>query len=114
MWAKSASSEGVESSFEGADSGLFDLALGGGWEAVVGDLHGEVASALCGVVPLSEGPDQVARDGGEFAALVLSRSAAVAPGVPVRADCAGTSSCAERLGRGAWADERLAQRWSEI
>ena len=50
-----------------------------------------------GVVPLDEGPSQVARDGEDFAILMLSRNALLGGRVTVHVDCEGTLGCASAL-----------------
>ena len=46
-----------------------------GWSVVLADVNGDVVSAIFGVAPLDEGPGQVARDGEDFAILMISRNA---------------------------------------
>ena len=81
---------------------------------VVLDRDGRTLAALFGVVPLAEAPEQVARDGEDFAILMLSRRAVLGPNVSLFVDCAATVGCL-RHPRGACAPgSARAHWWAEI
>ena len=63
------------------------------WSVHLGDVNGERISSISGVVPLSEAPDQIARDGSDYAILMLSRHALIAGPSTICIDCAGTVGC---------------------
>ena len=85
-----------------------------GWAVVVADVNGDVASAIFGVVPIDEGPSQVARDGEDFAILMLSRNALLGGRITVHVDCEGTLGCAYALPSSDWSKEQRAHWWCEI
>ena len=69
-----------------------------GWAVALVDVNGEVVPAILGVVPLSEGPGQVAQDGEDDAVFQLPCQAFVVPGVIVHIGCSATLAFARRLG----------------
>ena len=67
-----------------------------------------------GAVPYELGPFQTARDGEDFAILMLSRNALLGGRIAVHVDCEGTLGCAYALPCSDWGKEQRAHWWSEI
>ena len=62
-----------------------------GWAIVQVDRYGEAVAAVYGPVPVTAGPGQVARDGEDYAIMMLSVHAV--PPFEVYVDCKGTLEC---------------------
>ena len=85
-----------------------------GWAVVVTDGWGNVLRAIWGRVPRSVAPDQVARDGEDFAVVSLVRHALVSPGVNLHIDCSGTADLARDPSSAVCPDNLRSHLWQHV
>jgi hypothetical protein len=84
-----------------------------GWAVVQVDSSGQLVSAAYGPVPSDEAPEQVARDGEDYA--VFMCAVVATPPFRLHIDCAGTLACVQ-LGKAyaAGADNARAHLWTNF
>ncbi|CAK0798610.1 unnamed protein product, partial [Prorocentrum cordatum] len=70
-----------------------------GWSVVVHDVSRKLLAEAWGAVPLSEGPEQLARDGEDYAVKVLTDAVASRPEAAASASCERVHLWAGRAGR---------------
>ena len=84
-----------------------------GWAVVQVDASGQLVAAAYGPVPHDEAPEQIARDGEDYAVFMCSLVAT--PPFRLHIDCAGTLACVQ-LGKAyaAGADNARAHLWTKF